>query len=129
MSRSTKLSGTYQVLVRRCRQRKGSGSRAPSLISLAKRLVRSDMGLCHPFASSLSSLRVPRCHPFVSLAVIPSPFPPCHPERSEGSALILSSRIFQLRAGSERSEGAALFRSTIVFLLRAGSERSEGSAL
>src|SRR5438128_5137592 len=70
-------------------------------------------GPCHPFGlSSLSSLRLPLCHP----------------ERSEGSALILSSDTIQLGAGSERSEGSAPGQSREQILRRSAPQDDKGSA-
>src|SRR6266542_1506535 len=57
-----------------------------------------------PFFSNLLVVRVvgsrqsPTSHPFA---------PPCHPERSEGSAPVALIDARQLRAGCERSEGSA----------------------
>src|ERR1700693_124654 len=67
-----------------------------SILSRGPSLIRLPISLASLRPATLSSLR----HTLL-----------CHPERSEGSALVASSLTFQLRAGSERSEGSALVLS------------------
>src|SRR6266508_2468977 len=69
-----------------------SGSRRTFFSGLSFFMGNDRKGALSPLrAPSLSSPRFPRCHP----------------ERSEGSALVRSSDALQLGAGSERSEGSA----------------------